>query len=221
MMHDRASAVCALCGVMNDVALSEPVPDSDEPPDFDTRPAEPLRSTIADWIQCCQACGYCAEDISRASEGADDIVRSDAYREWLNNSWIPAKARQFLAFAYLLERLHLTSDAGWSALHAAWVCDDASDDVAARRCRARAIELWQRGKAQGQIFCDDMASEFALVTDLYRRMGQFEHAAVACAEALDLYDLPPAVEAMLRRQRVLIQARDTAAHSMSELRSAD
>jgi hypothetical protein len=219
-MHDRASAVCALCGTTNEVEWSEPVPDSTEPPDFDTRPAEPLRSTIGNWIDCCQACGYCAEDISRASEGAGEVVRSNAYREWLNNSWVPAKAREFLAFAYLLERVHQTSDAGWSALHAAWLCDDAGDEEAARRCRARAIELWQRGKAQGQIFGDDLASEFALVTDLYRRMGQFEHASVACSEALDLADLPPAVEAMLRRQKVLIQARDTAAHSMSELRSA-
>jgi hypothetical protein len=144
-------------------------------------------------------------------------VASNAYRSWLTDVCLPSKARQFLAFACLLERMHQPADGGWSALHGAWVCDDAGATEGAVRCRGRAIELWQRGKTGGQLFCDDMASEFALVTDLYRRMGEFEQATVACAEGLDLEDLPPAVEAMLRRQMVLIRARDTAAHSMREL----
>jgi hypothetical protein len=215
-MHDGNSVVCALCGATQPTA-SRVLPESAAPPDFDTRPGEPLRSTIGDWIQCCASCGYCAEDIARAAAGADAAVASDAYREWLNDACLPVKARQFLAFACLLERLHQPSDGGWSALHGAWVCDDADAIGGAIRCRRRAIELWKRGKTAGQLFCDDMASEFALVTDIYRRMGEFEHATVACAEALDLEDLPPALEAMLRRQMVLIQARDTAAHSMSEL----
>jgi hypothetical protein len=144
-------------------------------------------------------------------------VASDGYRQWLNDACLPPKARQFLAFACLLERLHQPADGGWSALHAAWVCDDEGAADAAIRCRRRTIELWQHGKTAGQLFCDDMASEFALVTDIYRRTGEFEHATVTCAEALDLEDLPPALEALLRRQMVLIQARDTGAHSMSEL----
>jgi hypothetical protein len=152
--------------------------------------------------------------------GADSVVASEGYREWLSDSSLPEKARHSLAFAFLLEKLHHAADAGWSALHAAWVCDDAGAAEAAVRCRARAIELWRRGKTAGQLFCDDMASEFALATDVLRRMGEFEAATVTCAEGLDLEDLPPAVEAMLRRQMVLIQSRDISAHSMAELRSA-
>lgn len=219
-MQDGASVVCALCGTTNETAGYGDMPGSAGPPDFDTRPDEPLRSTVAAWIQCCRQCGYCAEDISRAAPGADAVVSSPVYQAWLGEDSVPPKARQHLAFAYLLEKVHQPSDAGWSALHAAWVCDDAGAVEGARLCRARAIELWQRGKTAGQLFCDDMASEFALVTDLYRRMGEFEHATVTCAEGLDLEDLPPAVEAMFRRQMVLIQARDTAAHSMNELRGA-
>ena len=218
MMSDRVAVVCALCGSTQS-ALSGVLPESAGPPDFDTRPAEPLRSTLDAWIHCCSDCGYCAEDIGRSVPGAAEIVHSEGYREWLLDQTLPSKARQFLAFAFLLEKVHQASDAGWSALHGAWVCDDAADANAAARCRARAIELWQRGKVAGQLFCDDMASEFALVTDLYRRMGEFEHATVACAEGLDLEDLPPAVEAMLRRQMVLIRAGDTSAHNMEELRS--
>lgn len=145
------------------------------------------------------------------------MVRSEAYRNTLNDGAVPQTARSFLAYSLLLERMHQHADAGWSSLHAAWVCDDAGFDDMAARCRLRALELWQKGKAAGQQFSDDLVSEFALVTDVYRRTAQFEHATVACAEGLDIEDVPPAVEAMLRRQTVLIQNRDLAAHSMSEL----
>jgi hypothetical protein len=209
-------AFCAVCGS----GISEnpdQLPEPSAPPDFDTRPGEPLRSTISRWVHACPSCGYCADDLTRADPRAGDIVASPLYREALDDTFAPEKARHFLAYAVLLEKLRQFADAGWSALHAAWVCDDAGDVDAAVLCRARAIELWKRGKQVGQLFCDDMASEFALVTDLHRRMGQFEHATVTCGEALDLEDLPPAVEVMLHRQLELIQNRDTSAHNMSEL----
>lgn len=208
---------CAVCGTPVSSTFEGPLPDSSEAPDFDTRPGEPLRGTLPRWVQSCEHCGYIADDISRASEDAADIVRSDSYRAYLHDESLPQAARRFLAYAFLLERSHQAADAGWSALHAAWACDDAGSDEGASRCRERAIELWQRGKQLGQLFCDDMASEFALVTDLYRRLGAFEHATVACAEGLDLEDLPPALEAILRRQSVLIQQRNRSAHSMREL----
>lgn len=211
---------CGICGAANRSARSDSLPEAIEPPDFDTRPGEPLRSTINTWVEMCTSCGYCADDISRAAAGADTIVASPEYRAYLEDAWVPAKARQFLCFAYLLDRLHQHADAGWTALQAAWVCDDAGDDNAASRCRSRAIELWQRGKQAGQLFSDDMATEFALVTDVYRRLGEFENATITCAEGLDLEDIQPAVETMLRKQMTLIHARDRAAHSMRELMGA-
>lgn len=212
-----STATCAICGT----AVEVPVPDASlqpaAPSDFDTRPGDPLRSSIAAWIQACPNCGYCAEDISRATEGAAEIVDSEGYRAYRDDAFLPPGARHFLCFSYLLERLHQHADAGWSALHAAWVCDDDSKAEAAARCRARALALWQKGKAAGQQFGDDLATEFALVTDVYRRLGAFEDAVVACSEGLDMEDIPPVLEQLLRRQMVLIQKRDSSAHSMSEL----
>jgi hypothetical protein len=209
-------AACAVCGALvDDAPVSLPEPQA--PPDFDTRPGEPLRSTIGLWVGRCRDCGYCAPDLTLADERAPAIIASESYREILGHAMLASKAREFLAFAHLLEKLHQFADAGWSALHAAWVCDDDRDPVSAEHCRATAIDLWKRGKQVGQLFCDGMASEFALITDVYRRMGEFEQATVACTEGLDLEDLPPAVESMLRHQLVLIQRRDTGPHSMSEL----
>ena len=216
-MNGGDQTVCGVCGAANQTSASDALPEPSDPPDFDTRPGEPLRSTIARWVEMCVSCGYCADDISRAAPEVEAIIATPEYRSYLEDESMPSKAREFLCFAYVIDRLHQHADAGWAALQAAWVCDDAGDDDAASRCRTRAIELWQRGKQSGQLFSNDMATEFALVTDVYRRLGDFERATVACAEGLDLEDIPPSVETMLRRQLTLIQSRDRAAHSMREL----
>lgn len=212
-------ANCALCGeeVTQFVTMPDSEPSTAAPPDFDTRPAPPERDEIGYWVNECPRCGYCAQDVSQAARAAQEIVGSAEYRERLDNVILPAPARRFLCYTLILEKLHQWADAGWSCLHAAWACDDSGAREAAAACRAMAIERWKRGKEVGQSFAGDLASEFALVTDLYRRIGEFEEAAVSCGEGLDLEDVTPAIEAMLRRQAVLIQQRDTAAHSMAEL----
>jgi len=139
------------------------------------------------------------------------------YQAILADETLPHKARQFLCYACLLDKLREHADAGWSCLHAAWVCDDVEDSYAASRCRAQAIEYWKRGKHAGQAFCDDLASEYALVVDLHRRMGEFELALVTCSEALDMEDVAPVIEHVLRRQKSLIEQKDTGSHSLREL----
>ena len=210
-------AHCAVCGADNEI-LDEPrATDSTEPPDLDTRPGEPLRSTLPLWVECCSACGYCADDLSLGHSRAREIVESEGYQHLLRDRSLPPKAREFLGYAYLLDRIREHADAGWSALHAAWFCDDLGHYDAACRCREKAIEYWKHGKHAGQAFSDDFASEYALVADLHRRMAQFELALVTCSEALDLEDLPPVIEHVLRLQKTLIEQKDTAAHSLREL----
>ncbi|MDZ4797190.1 MAG: hypothetical protein SGI92_03430 [Bryobacteraceae bacterium] len=206
---------CALCGTAVVVDASA-LPPPAEPPDFDTRPGEPLRPTLPLWVQQCPSCGFAADDLGRAAGGLEEIVRSAEYQELRSDDSVPAGARPFLCYSYLLDRLHQPSDAGWSCLHAAWACDDAASDAAAVACRLQAIELWKKGKVLGQSFSDDLSSEFALVTDVCRRAAQFEHATVACSEGLEVEDIPFVIEKILRRQMVLIQSRDTTAHNIRE-----
>ncbi len=208
--------VCAICGAESNVPGSA-LPQAEEPPDFDTRPGEPLRSTLLQWIQECPSCGYAAEDITRAAAGAPEIIASPEFARVRDDDTRPPQARPFLTYAHLLDRLRQPADAGWSCLHAAWACDDARAIDAASLCRCQAIEFWKKGKLAGVAFSDDMASEFALVTDVYRRTGDFERATVTCAEGLDIEDIPPVIERVLRRQMVLIQARDISVHSLREI----
>lgn len=207
---------CAICGTDNDLP-SESMVEAAEPPDFDTRPGEPLRSTIATWVESCRFCTYCAADITVAHSKAQEVIHNDSYQQIYLDTTLPEKARHFLCYAFLLDKLREHADAGWTGLHAAWYCDDLEDDYAATRCREQAIEYWKRGKHAGQAFSDDLASEYALVADVHRRMGQFELANVTCSEALDMEDVPPVIEQILRRQKSLIEQKDTSAHSLKEL----
>jgi hypothetical protein len=58
------------------------------------------------------------------------------------------------------------------------------------------------------------------VADVHRRLAQFELALVTCSEALDIEDLPPVLEHVLRRQKALAEQKDTSAHSLRELVAA-
>ena len=138
--------ICGLCGLPSEqVTAGSPAPKN--PPDFDTRPGEPLRSTLAEWVQRCPHCGYCADNIASIHDNAVHFVRGESYQQGLNDLNYPEKAREFLSYAAILAHVGQLADAGWSALHGAWACDDAGDAAAAIRCRARAIEYWQIGRA--------------------------------------------------------------------------
>jgi hypothetical protein len=187
------------------------------PPDFDTRPGEMMRSTMPYWVQACPACGYCSGAIDQAAPGAPAVVRSSVYQAVWRDTAVPETARQFLCHVVLLEAMERFADAGWTALHAAWDCDDANDPERARQCRMRAIELWKQAKRSGAEFMETLVEEFAVVTDVCRRAGLFEESRQAALEGLDSDGLPPELEAVLRRQLVYISTRDVGCHSMEEL----
>jgi hypothetical protein len=168
-------------------------------------------------MQRCPECGYCAEDISSIHELAEPAVRSAAYASELADTRVPEKARDFLAHAHILEALDQLADAGWTALHAAWICDDTASTEAAKMIRLRALDYWKRGKVRTQSFGDDLAMEFAIVGDVCRRAGEFEAAVVTCSEALDTEELTPLMDAILRREKSLAERKDDTAHSLKEL----
>ena len=208
---------CGFCGVESSQLVAEAAQEL-EPPDFDTRPGREIRATLPAWMQRCPNCGYCASDIATIHDGAVAMLGNEMYHRQLNDSAFPEKAREFLCHALILQQVGQFADAGWTSLHAAWACDDAGDLASSVACRKHALTLWERGKQSGQNFGDDTMLEYVLVTDLYRRSGQFEQAVVAASEALDSDDVkPPVVEAIFRREKSLAERRDDQAHSLSEL----
>lgn len=213
---DRHHRTCAICGATSEQWLMGST-SVFEPPDFDTRPGQLMRDTLDYWVMCCPECGYCSHDLAEGVPEASPVVHRADYRALLQDSRFPEKARHFLCHALILHQLGLFADAGWSALHASWACDDHGAEESALDCRRRAIAYWKLGKKSGQPFSENPWGEFAIITDVYRRTGQFEEARTACEEGLSEADIPEPVEAMLRRQMVLIQQNDAARHSMKEL----
>ncbi|MGJ5819082.1 hypothetical protein [Paludibaculum fermentans] len=177
-------------------------------PDLDTRPGEPLRSTLATWMQSCPSCGYAAPDLSYAAEGVADWVRTSDYQS------LPIG---FERHAWLLEQLGHLADAGWIALQAAWNHEDGGHQEDAARCRRKAIRLFQASKAAGHDFLDTPSEELALAVDILRRIGEFEAASETIRVALQEEELPEMIDAVLRFQAGLVQRRDTGRHTLDEV----
>ncbi len=97
----------------------------EQAPDLDLRPGEPLRSTMARWLQQCPRCGYAAPTISEAHPAAAAAVAAAPFRALLADAAHPPLARRFLAWAHVLEETGRWHAAAEATLQAAWVADDA------------------------------------------------------------------------------------------------
>jgi len=207
---------CGNCG--QETRVSQLIhADEMEPPDLDTRPGEELRSSINFWMARCPSCGYCAADLTSIHELAGPVVDTAVYQENLNDVRFPEKAREFICHALILERAGQYADAGWTMLHAAWVCDDHALEEAAATCRKGALRAWSAGKSRGEAFHEHHSSEFLIVADLHRRMGEFEFALTACNEGLVDEDMPELLEHCFRLERSLIARKDSGRASMRDL----
>ncbi len=201
---------CAVCGEES-AQDSFSVLGPGGPPDLDTRPAGEIRVTLERWIEVCPGCGLAVPEIEAPVEGVEELVQAPEF---------PRSEHPFRRQAWLLDQLSEYADAGWSELYLAWHCDDSGEEENAAAARRQALTCWQHGKSHGQNFCDSMGEEFALVTDVCRRAGLFDEAKETCLAGMELDDLPPIVEDILRFELILIQRKDTGAHSVADLPSA-
>jgi len=211
-------STCAVCGAASE-QTSMLSTNTFGAPDLDARPPEMLRSTIAWWVHECPGCGYCAEDLGEAPAGAAEVVRSQAYRQQLDDPRAPELARRFLCAALIAE-----ADRGPGApalvqalVNAAWACDDAEDAEGAVRCRLRAASALGALRAAGGSYMEgDPSEDDTLLADLYRRTGSFEEAGAAAraglAHAVDGFH-----RGLLELQLRLISARDVSAHACDEV----
>jgi len=181
----RISVKCGLCGkesqqhVMTSTSCFGP-------PGLDLRPAEPERSSIRFWVQMCPSCGYCAEDISEVERNDETraVVESNEYRKLGMDSCLPYLARNFLRWSMIQDKLGRYVRAAWTALYAAWACDDGGYQAQAEQCREKALALFKKARSAGQRFGENVGFEEALMGDLLRRMGHFAEAIRMCEEGL-------------------------------------
>ncbi|RXE57450.1 hypothetical protein ABH15_02980 [Methanoculleus taiwanensis] len=185
--------------------------------DLDTRPAEPLRSTIYAWVQRCPSCGYAAPDIGRQVPGAKESVKLPRYREQLDDRTYPKLANTFLCWSLIEEDTGLPAKAAWACIHAAWVCDDQGNDVAARLCRKRAATLMKRARDAGGRLAAQEGGDDAILVDILRRAGRFREARTVLEGALK-NGCEPLITDVLQYQKRLIQRSDRTRHTIDEVR---
>lgn len=217
MTHLRyLNTTCAVCGESCRFTIPEAV-GSVGSRDLDTRPGEPLRSTIYAWVKRCPSCGYCAPDPGKSPKGAADVVKLPRYRWQLDARKFPEIANTFLCWSIIQEDLGVPAQAAWASLHAAWVCDDEGEDVPARICRKRAADLLRRAWEQGERLASQAGADEALLVDLLRRAGRLREARVVVTETLE-QNPQPLIADIMRLQARLIAGSDRGAHTVAEAR---
>ena len=208
---------CVLCGARSQQPMVSLAPALGLP-DLDSRPAEQARSALPYGVQRCPECNYCATDISLEYPEAEWVARGPDYQKLLRRRSLPEKAREFLAWSLIELASGEFGGAGWSALRAAWVCDDAEKPKAAVECRQLALERFLRQRTQrGHITALDEPGLAELVlADLYRRTEQYNPAARWARQGLAG---APAeiVRAALEMELALADDQDPAQHSLEEL----
>ena len=204
-----AAAGSVRCGVCGTESRQPPFRASppEQPPDLDLRPGEPVRSTMARWLQQCPACGYASPDISRAHPAAAEAVRAAPFRALLADTSIPPLGRRFLAWGLVLEEtgaLHASAEA---TLQAAWVADDLDRPDLSRPWRLDAVALWRSGPPLD-------AEQTVRVVDALRRAEAWDDAAATAASLAGSHP-PEAVAQVITLERRLIEAGDAGRHTVA------
>jgi hypothetical protein len=198
--------VCAVCGTGSRQAPFRPMP-PEQAPDLDLRPGEPVRSSMARWLQQCPSCGYAAPDIAKAHPAAAQAVAAAPFRALLAETGHPPLARRFLAWAHVLEETGALHAAAEATLQAAWVADDLGRADLARQWRLEAVALWRAGPPLDP-------EQTVRVVDALRRAEAWDDAA-ATAEALRRSNPPEAVAQVIGLEIRLITARDAGRHTVA------
>ncbi|WP_255575402.1 hypothetical protein [Caldovatus aquaticus] len=197
---------CGVCGTESRQPAFRPPP-PEQAPDLDLRPGEPVRGTMALWLQQCPHCGYAAPDIGRAHPGAAAAVAAAPFRALLAETAYPLLARRFLAWAHVLEETGALHAAAEATLQAAWVADDLNRPDLARLWRREAVALWRAGPPLDP-------EQTVRVVDALRRAEAWEDA-LATAEALARSRPPEPVAQVIGLERRLVEARDSGRHTVA------
>jgi len=204
---------CAICGATSTQTemVSTTVFGS---PDLDFRPPPLVRDSLGAEVQECPGCGYCAGNIAQAPRNARTTVRSARYRRQRRNRRYPSLANRFLCWALVEEGVRRYSQAGHTAVRAAWACDDADARHAARRCRDLTVSLFLKARSRKQQFAQLRGTEDLLLVDLLRRAGHFAEG-IRQANTRLRRRITAADAAILRFQLTLLAEKDTSVHQLS------
>lgn len=218
-----AEKACPLCGHV-DEQMEIGSTSTFGAPDLDLRPAELMRSSLPFWVVRCGRCGYVrwAGDSEPIPDhaAAQRLVSSQEYQGQLHCSDFPDLANDFLCLAQIAEKANSPGEAGWSALRAAWACDDEGLEHAASACRSRAYGLFEMALAAGQEIVEEGGGHWVVLVDVLRRAGRFEEGRELGARARQV-SLDDFLARLVDFELELIDQGDRSAHAVDEVDLAE
>ena len=191
-------------------------------PDLDLRPPEMKRSSMVYWIQECNACGFCAVDISNSSfipfKKEIEILLKDEYyvQIWKHDERFGPLASRFIRQSLVLDLMKHIAQAAWAELHGAWPGDDSSEIEGDESCRMGAFYKFKKCKIYGIKFAEQNGLEEAIMIDLLRRASEFEKANSLCYDTIGYVD-DEFVLALLYFQRDSIWVSDCGRYQIGDV----
>jgi hypothetical protein len=187
------------------------------PSDLDTRPPEMRRSTMVHWVQECPYCGYCNQSITLVNKGYSELIKTESYRDQLNNKDYPQLANRFLCNSFLTEMDKSYKKSGLQSLYAAWACDDSPEySEVAIKCRERAYNLFLLAKSNGQNILGNDLEDGVILVDLLRRMKRFDESLEKCIEEINK-NSNDLLKMILEYEKLLIENKDSDCHNIGEI----
>jgi len=145
------------------------------------------------------------------------VVQSELYKNQLNDDNFPELANRFLCSSLISQNISEYAEAGWDCVKAAWVCDDENNNDSAKKCRLKAVALFNKAKEHDQEFSQ---SEGLLIADLLRRSGEFYLARDYCKEELEK-ETDETLLKIIKFEKMLIDNYDSACHTIDEALKED
>ena len=207
--EEKRCAVCGKTSVQGFVADAG----REGSADLDLRPPPDQRETIGHWVQECPHCGYCGLSLEEPTEGAGEVVASEAYRA-LREKPNPELVVRLLCASTLLEHADRWVEATETSLWAAWAADDAGADQEAARARRRVLDLLAEVRRRGEHYIENPEAETLVMIDVARRAGEFGRAAALLDELGGVDD--PRFSAIVAFQRGRLAVGDTGRYTVAE-----
>jgi hypothetical protein len=205
---------CPVCGVINqpDRLLST---HSFGSPDLDLRPAPDMGRLLAYMVESCHACGYAASSLGDSPKGGTTVaMASPEWQALLTRKDLPELAATFKRAEMIASQSQGLVEAVWMALRAVWVGDDSKSAITPT-LRREAVSLIQQVMASGSTFVSQGGGNEAVISDLFRRAGDWDQAVQWAKRGLDVAD-DAVVSAVLKFELRLIGAQDGEVHQIEE-----
>ena len=157
---------CGCCGELFELTVDKIIPAEvrGELCDLDQRPPEPLRHAMYSQIFRCPHCGFTVGPKMRVV--AEDYVLEKDYITCEGRDLPEGTGADYYRLGMTSEKEHDLVNSFEAFLRAAWAFDDEGDDVSARKCRDRCIEMNKDLPGKNSY-------DWLVRADIFRRAGRF------------------------------------------------